>query len=262
MRRKANVGHIVWHDLLTDDGTGAKRFYAELLGWEYKIEHASDFVWKCGEADYPLIVSTGEAHGGFVDLGQDMRSCWVAYIAVEDVDRVVAKAKLLEATVIRERFDVPGVGRSAVIQDLQGTIICPHVATHNVPPPKGTFLWDELITEDVERAKIFYSELFAWQANLVTRESIGTYTLFKCADDTDVFGVMKRSLGAAGSAAWVTYLATDNVKSTVAKAKTLGAIVYIEETDVPNVGQFAVLADPTGAVFGLLAPHEHESEKF
>ena len=256
MRIKAEVGHVVWHDLLTNDVTRAKRFYAELLGWEYQIEHASDFVWKRGEADYPLIMSQGEAHGGFVDPGQDMPSCWVAYIAVENVDVVVAKAKLLGATVIRKPFDTPGVGRSAVIQDLQGTIICPHVATHNFPSPRGTFLRDELITEDVELAKIFYGDLFAWQANSVAREPMGNYTLFKGADDTDAVGVMKRSLGAAGSAIWVTYLATDDVNSTVDKAKKLGAIVHIEATDVPNMGQFAVLADPTGAVFGLLLPHE------
>lgn len=254
MRRKANVGHIVWHDLLTDDVTGAKRFYAELLGWEYQIEHASDFVWKRGEADYSLILSGGKAHGGFVDPGQGMHSRWVAYIAVENVDAVAAKAKGLGATVMREPFNTPGVGRSAVIQDRQGAIICPHVATHNFSPPRGTFLWDELITEDVERAKIFYGELFNWQANPVGKEPMENYTRFQCAGGSDAVGVMQRSLGAAGSAVWVTYLATDDVTSTVAKAKKLGAIVYIEETDVSKVGQLAVLADPTGAVFGLLAP--------
>lgn len=256
MEKQTEVGHVVWHDLLTNDVARAKRFYAELLGWEYQIEHASDFVWKSGEADYPLIMSGGEAHGGFVDPGQDMHASWVAYIAVEDVDTAVAKAKLLGATVIRKPFDTPGVGRSAVIQDLQGAIICLHVATHNFPSPKGTFLWDELITEDAQLAKIFYSELFAWQTNSVVRDPMGSYTLLKCDDNTDAVGVMMRSLGTAGSAAWVTYLATDNVKSTVAKAKNLGAISHIEATDVPDVGQFAILTDPTGAMFGLLSPHK------
>lgn len=254
MRIKVEVGDVVWHDLLTHDVTGAKRFYAELLGWQYQIEHASDFVWQRGEADYPLIMSGGKAHGGFVDPGQGMHSYWVAYVAVENVDVVTAKAKGLGATVMREPFDTPGVGRSAVIQDRQGIIICPHVATHNFPPPSGTFLWDELITEDVKRAKIFYGELFNWQINPVAREPMGNYTRFQCADGSDVVGVMQRSLGAAGSAVWVAYLATDDVTSTVAKAKKLGAIVHIEATDVLNMGQFAVLTDPTGAVFGLLAP--------
>ncbi|MEO0488913.1 MAG: VOC family protein [Cyanobacteria bacterium J06659_2] len=248
------VGPVVWHDLLSNDVTKAKRFYAELLGWEYQIEHAADFVWKPGEADYPLILSNGEAHGGFVDSGQDMPSHWVAYVAVEDVDAVAVRAEVLGATVVREPFDTPGVGRSAVIQDAQGAITCPHVPTHNFPPPRGTFVWDELITEDVEQAKIFYGKLFDWPVNTVARGPMGSDATFKCADNTDAVGAITRSLG--GSAVWLTYLATRDVNSTVTQAKTLGAIVYIEATDVPKVGQFAVLADPTGAVFGLLAPHE------
>ena len=248
------VGSFVWHDLLSNDVAKAKRFYAELLGWEYQIEHATDFVWQPGEADYPLIWSHGEAHGGFVDSGQDRPSHWVAYVAVKDVDAVAMRAKVLGATVVREPFDTPGVGRSAVIQDFQGAILCPHMATHNFPPPRGTFVWDELITEDVEQAKVFYSKLFDCQANSIAREPLGSYATFKGVDHTDESGANTRSLG--GTPVWMTYLATTDVHASVAKAKNLGAIVYIKATDVPKVGQFAVLADPTGAVFGLLARHE------
>lgn len=253
MSIKTTIGHVVWHDLLTNDVTRAMHFYAELLGWAYQIEHAFNFVWQSGEADYPLILANGKAHGGFVGFGQDVPSHWVAYVMVEDVDAVTAKAKALGATVNQEPFDTPGVGCSAVLRDPQGAVICPHVSTHHFPPPRGTFLWDELMTEDIKTAKRFYSELLGWGANDIKKDGMGSYTLFKGADDTDIAGVVQRSLDMTGSAVWVTYLATNNIDLTIAKAKALGARVFIEKSNGPYSGEFAILADPMGALFGLLA---------
>ncbi|MBE7380111.1 MAG: VOC family protein [Leptolyngbya sp. SIO1E4] len=252
-RTKPEVGQILWHDLLTNDVAKAKHFYGELLGWQYQIEHATDFVWQPGEADYPLIFVHGEAHGGFVEVGQDVPSRWVAYVGVEAVDAVTAKAQRLGATLDRPPFDIPGVGRSALIRDLQGAIICPYVATHSFPPPSGTFLWDELITPDVEPAKRFYGELFGWQANDVDWGPMGGATVFKGPDDIGVAGAIARSQNTASPAVWVPYLAATNMDVTVAQAKALGAIVQTAGTNVPNLGRLVVLTDPTGALFGLLA---------
>lgn len=47
---------IVWHDFVTTDVPAAMRFYENLLGWEYLIKRSTDFVWRSGEADYPLII--------------------------------------------------------------------------------------------------------------------------------------------------------------------------------------------------------------
>lgn len=252
----SELGHVVWHDLLTHDVDQAKRFYAELLGWEYQIEQASDFDWKPGEADYPLIIAKGEAHGGFVETGQDNAPHWLAYIRVEDIDAVTVKAQRLGATIDREPFDVEGVGRSAVIQDLEGAFICPYVPTHNFPAPSGTFLWDELNVNNIESAKLFYRDLFDWKSHEGNLTQRGKDTTFKCADDTNTAGVIKRRFGIPNSATWVTYLATDDINTTLKKAKTLGAQVYREGNDRLHNRQIAILADPTGAVFGLLASSE------
>lgn len=252
MHIKSKLGRIVWHDFLTNDVAKAKHFYAELFGWRYHVEHASDFAWKAGEADYPLIFTNGEAHGGFVDPGQNISSHWLAFVSVEDVDTVTAKAKTLGATLNREPFDVPGVGRSVVIQDPQGAITCPYSPTHNVPPPNGLFLWDELITPDIESAKLFYRELYGWKASAVDMGQEKIYTLFKRANGPDAAGAMKQRFKMATSSTWVTYLATNDIDTTVAKAKALGATVYLEGNDGLSVGRIALLLDPTGGVFGLM----------
>lgn len=249
----AEVGHVIWHDLLTQDVTKARHFYTNLLGWKYQIEHASNFVWKPGEAEYPLILANDEAHGGFVEPGQNFLSRWIAYVMVYDVDAVTAKAKSLGLKIIREPFDTPGVGRSSVIQDLQGAVICPTFPTHTFPAPSGTFLWDELITDDVESAKLCYCNLFGWSFHDINVARTSRYAVLKGIDNADAVGATNQSFSAIGAAVWIPYLATDDVDAAIANAKVLGASVYEEAAYMPNGERKAILADPTGAIFGLLA---------
>ncbi|MGD1858087.1 MAG: VOC family protein [Leptolyngbyaceae cyanobacterium] len=242
------ASHVIWHDLLTQDVAKARQFYTDLLGWDYQLEHTSNFVWKPGAAEYPLIFAENEAHGGFVDPGQNDISGWIAYVKVQDVDAVTAKAKSLGLTIIREPFDTPGVGRSSVIQDLQGAIICPTFPTHAFPAPSGTFLWDELITDDVEAAKLLYGDLFGWRSY-----EAGHYAVFKGMNNASAAGVTTQLFGTVGFAVWIPYLATDDLDAAIANAKTLGASVYEAAAHMPNGERKAILRDPTGAVFGLLA---------
>jgi predicted enzyme related to lactoylglutathione lyase len=81
------------------------------------------------------------------------------------------------------------------------------------------------------------------------------YTLWKRSGDTDVGGLMRKPDDSPGPAAWLTYLATGDVDATVDKAKKLGGSVFMEGMDIPEVGRFAVIADPTGAVVGLFSPN-------
>jgi predicted enzyme related to lactoylglutathione lyase len=52
--------------------------------------------------------------------------------------------------------------------------------------------------------------------------------------------------------AWTPYVGVDDTDATCAKAKKLGAEVIVEPMDVPNVGRFAILKDPQGAVLGVI----------
>lgn len=252
MSIKAETGRIIWHDLLTQDISRVRHFYADLLGWEYQIEHASDFVWRSGEADYPLIMAEGEAHGGFVDPGEDIVSRWLAYVMVKDVDDMTASAKSLGATIIRDPFDTPGVGRSAVIQDLHGGVIGLTSPTHHFPAPSGTFLRDELITDDVDSATLFYRDLFGWEAQDIESAGPVRYAVLNSTDHDGVVGVTNQFFEAVGCALWIPYFATDDVGVTNAKAKALGASLCVDSIAMINGERKAILSDPTGAVFGLL----------
>ena len=158
-------GQIVWHDLMTNDITTAKGFYEELLGWRYEIEHASDFAWGSGAADYPLILLHDAAHGGMIQIAPHHSSYWLLYLQVPDVDSATVNAQKCGAKVERPPFDVPGVGRNALLRDPQGALVCPHSPTHAFPPPGGVFVDDLLLTPDPVSAVAFYEAAFGFTPN-------------------------------------------------------------------------------------------------
>ncbi len=229
MSTTRKFGQIVWHDLMTGDISTAKKFYADLFDWTYVIEHATDFVWTQGEADYPLIMAKGEAHGGFVDVGKSEEPRWLAFVTVDNVDDATKRAKGLKANIIREPFDIPGVGRCSVIEDPQGAQICPFVPSHHYPPPSGVFVQEHLLTPDIEASKQFYRDLFGWW------------------NDGEESGVnVSGQTGSSNTpAAWTPLLGTKDAEAMIEKAISLGAVrIYTEQ-------QTIMLEDPTGAQFGL-----------
>lgn len=246
-------GRIVWHDLLTHDVDAAKHFYAALLGWDYQIEHATDSAWQPGEADYSLIIADGVAHGGFVDPADSGPSRWLAYVRVPDVDVAATKATALGATIAKAPFDVPGVGRSAVITDFQGAMIAVHVPTHGFPPPEGTFLTDELATNDIASAEDFYAALFGWWTRGGGEDHPYDGRVFKSANGSEASRVATPRFEVPTLSIWLPYLAVDDVDISVDKAGSLGADLHMPPSNSPALGRFAVLSDPTGAMFALMA---------
>jgi predicted enzyme related to lactoylglutathione lyase len=253
MNHQPTVGQIIWHDLLTTDIATALNFYAELLGWHYQIEHTSDFVWRPGEADYPLILVDGAAHGGLVEVDPKTTSRWIAYVRVADVDAVTAEASSLGVTVERAPFDVPGVGRSAMIRDHYGAIICPTTPTHTFPPPVGTFLRDELNTVGIEAAALFYAQVFGWQMRDAEEIPPRQRSMNSYSTPSGSIELVARSLNKSNTAAWIPYFGTRDLGSALFKAQLLGAHPTLGNVGKQSTAKFALLTDPTGAIFGLLS---------
>ena len=112
----------------------------------------------------------------------------------------------------------------------------------------GTLSWTELMSPDVPAAAKFYNKIFGWQANNVEMPGM-EYTELKLGDRT-IAGAMKPPMEGM-PAAWGIYFATDDTDKTAEIAKSKGATVFQEPTDIPP-GRMAVLADPTGAMFSVI----------
>jgi len=236
------VGKFVWHDHGSPNPATATKFYADLFGWEYE-------TFKPGEIDYEMVKANGQLHGGFGSPPGNPPAQWMGHVLVKHVDETVLRAEGAGGKILAEPMDMPEVGRMAVIADPQGAVIAAFSPQGDAPQNGGTFVWDELLTTDVDDAKRFYGEVFGWTSE---DKPMGpaTYTIFKRAGDTDVGGLMQRPREDI-PVHWTTYIATQDADATVARAKELGATILSEPMDVPKMGRFAIIQDPTGAVFGI-----------
>jgi len=112
------------------------------------------------------------------------------------------------------------------------------------------FVHVELNTSDPEKAKTFYSKLFQWQLEDMPNSAVpsNAYTLIKVGSGTGG-GIMKQIPG--GPAGWLAYVEVDDLEAITRKAQSLGGKVMKDVTEVPGMGWFSFIQDPTGAILGL-----------
>ena len=115
-------GHFHWNELMTRNREAAKAFYAETLGWTYEAFPMAD------GGDYAVCMMNGQPVGGMMEIKQGsgldhVPDGWFAYIAVDDIDARLEKVAAAGGAIERPAFDVPGVGRIAMVRDKAGSAI-------------------------------------------------------------------------------------------------------------------------------------------
>jgi len=114
----------------------------------------------------------------------------------------------------------------------------------------GKFVWIDLLTEDVQRAKEFYSGLFGW-----TFESLdddGIYTLIRYGDRY-IGGIFYTDeLKDEPESRWITYLSVPDVDLATKLAVDRGGEVRLKPVNYPDRGRFSIVSDPQGAIVALL----------
>jgi predicted enzyme related to lactoylglutathione lyase len=124
----------------------------------------------------------------------------------------------------------------------------------------GRFLWQELLTRDVEAATRFYTKLLPWSARPFAPGAV--YHLFVDAGGAPQAGMVHLPEDKRGNGIdyrWQVHIGANDVDATVARATALGARVVMPAQDMPNVGRVAVLADPQGNHFGVYRPVNADS---
>lgn len=118
----------------------------------------------------------------------------------------------------------------------------------------GTFVWNELLTRDVEAAKSFYAALAGWTFKPMPMAS-GTYWVAE-TDGKPVAGIMEMpaELPPTVPAHWFAYLAVDDVDARLQLATEHGGKIIRPSFDVPDVGRLGFLEDSTGGKLGLMTP--------
>ncbi len=115
----------------------------------------------------------------------------------------------------------------------------------------GAFSWNELMTTDVKGAKAFYGELLGW--GMQDMNSAGmNYTMAKLGDK-EIAGMMAIPDKAAGMPpTWGGYVTVTDVDEMLTRVEKLGGKICVPAQDIPDIGRFAVIRDPQGAMLSLI----------
>lgn len=250
MSETSFAGRFVWRELHTTDVERAKSFYGELFGWSFKDVDM-------GEAGTYTVAQLGDKDvaGLMAQQNPGAPSMWLDYITVDDLDASLSALEGAGGSILMPARSMPGVGRFAIVADDTGGVFGPYrgeepgTTDTDTPPAELTFCWSQLMARDLDAAKAFYTKLFPWTA----AEMPGPMKTLLFSRGEKMIASAMAMPPEAGDAPthWLQYVAVADTDQFTAQALTLGATQYKEPTTIPDMGRFAVFADPTGASFAL-----------
>jgi predicted enzyme related to lactoylglutathione lyase len=130
-----------------------------------------------------------------------------------------------------------------------------------MPQEHNSFIWYELMTTDQPAAEEFYRDVVGWEMADAGQTGM-RYTILS-AGTRGVGGLMKITAEACDAGAkpgWTGYIAVANTDATAQRIAKSGGSILRGPDDIRNVGRFAVVADPGGAMFMLLTPLPREQQ--
>jgi predicted enzyme related to lactoylglutathione lyase len=257
-----HVGKVIFVELVTPDLAVVKKFYAGLFGWTFRDIQA-------GEIAYAEALLDGRPVAGLihktVPAGEQRQPAWLSFFAVGDVDAARKVALQNGAKVLFEPHNIPDRGREAVFADPQGAVFAVLASSSGDPPDvlaaPGEWIWSSLITRDPDAGAAFYQKLFGYEVfELPAKE--GHQHLLLASDNHARASV--NTLPAKRPDVhprWLNYVRVEDAVKMTAKVVALGGRVLVEPRIDRHGGKVAVVADPSGAPFGLLEWPDTENKE-
>ena len=124
----SDSGTVWWTELNTHHPEKAKKFYTQLFGWQAHTSAMADMTRppKPGEPAYTTFMQGGKpAFGCFHMEGEMFKHApdhWFTYFHAADVDASARAVVAGGGKIIRPAWDIPGVGRIAIVQDVNGAM--------------------------------------------------------------------------------------------------------------------------------------------
>jgi predicted enzyme related to lactoylglutathione lyase len=257
-----HAGKPIWVDLMTPDLARAKQFYSGLFGWTFRDIHS-------GKTDYSLALLDGRPVGGLVHraipTGEHRQPAWLTFIAVRDVDAAKRTAVEHGAKVVSEARTFPQRGRQAVLSDPEGAVFAVLASSSGDPSDflaaPGEWIWSSLHVHDPDKEAAFYQTLFGYDVFDVPSDD-GLEHVILSTDD-----YARASLNPLPTDSshrhphWLNFVRVVDAAAAAAKVASLGGRVLVEPHVDRHGGNVAVVADPTGAPFGLMEWTDANSKK-
>ena len=257
-------GTPIWYELVSQDADAARAFYESVLGW--RIDDRPT-----GEMDYRMIaVPGGDNVGGLAGLGPTTPAAaatpgWRFYLGVDDVDEAAARVVAAGGGIAIPPFDLPGIGRMALVSDPGGTTFfvmrgaSDEDSTAFDRTGMGKCNWNELASPDHAAANAFYAAVFGWTYpdKMTMPGDLGDYVFVQVADET-IGATMPAGAGPAGAggapAGWRFYFRAPDIDAAADAVRARGGVVHMGPQEVPGGERIIVASDPHGAMFGVVGP--------
>ncbi len=257
-----HVGKVVWADLVTPDLESAKHFYGGLFGWTFRDTTA-------GDKEFAVALLEGQPVAGLVQRslpsGEHKQPAWLTFIAVRDTGEADRTALAHGGKVLSPPRDYPERGRQAILADPQGAVFAVLQSSSGDPPdvlaPIGGWIWSSLITTDPNTGAAFYQALFGYEVFELPSED-GRDHLLLAADGYARATANSPPLTAPNlHSHWLNFVRVANAAESSRKAVALGGRVLVQPHLDRHGEMVAVIADPSGAPFGLLEWSDTETRE-
>jgi predicted enzyme related to lactoylglutathione lyase len=250
--RAHRAGSFVWLELRTPDLERAFDFYAHVVGWTKSEMPMGDFTYTmlhAGDAPIGGLLPTDDAHASFL-----------SYLSVDDVDARMKQCARVGAVVVEHAFDVPTVGRMAVVKTPDGAPLSLFKSESGDDDERlraGAPSWFEYWSTDVKSALRFFADGLSQEGVSMDMGGAPYHVVHApgvqaTGKEGGVFGVMPAPEGVTSRI--VPYVQVDDIDAAIARALAHDGVVLVPALDIIDVGRIAVLCDPQGGTFGLHQP--------
>ncbi|MER5935473.1 VOC family protein [Streptomyces sp. NPDC002054] len=247
---------------MVPDPQAAIDFYSDLFGWAGEIGPPDTGGYAvCELKGKPVagIMAAMNPDGTVPDPLPP--AVWTTYLSTDSVEATEKAVRDAGGQVMMPGMDVMDLGRMAVLTDPQGAVFGVWEAGEfygaGIVNEHGALIWNELSTNDTAGASEFYGRVLPMTFVPSEMEGAGGYTEFQ-VDGRAVGGMMSLEKAPPGTPPhWLPYFNVDDPDSITAAAERAGANVLAPPFDMV-AGRMAVLADPQGAVFAVIAATEPE----
>lgn len=251
-------GTPCWVDLSVPDVTAAVAFYADVIGWSF-VDSGPDF------GGYHIAQADGRAAAGVGPIMQEGQPpAWTVYMASDDADTTAKLITEHGGTIYAGPMDIPGNGRMVVAADPTGGVFGVWQQTGMIGiglrDEPGAFIWDDAQLVDVEAGKRFYAEVFGFRYTPLgpeAGEELADYETFNVPANPDPTHPDGGIGGMTGSppgtpSHWLAYFGVADADAAAEAVGRGGGTVLMAPETTPY-GRMAVVTDPFGAAFGLIA---------
>ncbi|MCB9680185.1 MAG: hypothetical protein H6733_01835 [Alphaproteobacteria bacterium] len=239
-------GKPVWLEINTQRIAAAETFYTSMFGWERSAVHVDPWGTLTMFRNEERIVGSG-----FLAMAAFQPSRWNVFLSgsPEVVEKKVAQ---LGGGVVTTAEDAPGWGRTIEVFDPAGhafTVIALEGEDPSDPCRPGDVLLVELRAPEATVLADFYATLLGYRV-----KQLGELTYLTSRGYPRI--LLRNDPHAPSWHPWIPWFRSSSIAADQIRAERYGGIVQVPELDAPGVGHAAIVADPTGAFFGLVRPTE------